>query len=125
MIPGIEKRESLDLAISGVSVPTESSAVNIAQLLMPDRITGGRLAFKQPKRLEDGKLDKAECFRVEGMWQRRPITVWIDKKSYPVRRIDEPRKFDTFRTERTTTYDPTINDKIADKMLEFGVTAPK
>lgn len=48
-----------------------------------------------------------------------PITLWIDKKSYLVRRIDEQATFDTFRTQMTTTYEPVIDGEIADKLLEF------
>ena len=56
---------------------------------------------------------------MEGNYVDNPITLWIDKKSYLVRRIDEQAKFNNFRTDQTTTYDPTIDGKITDKMLEF------
>jgi len=42
-----------------------------------------------------------------------------------VRQIDEQMKFDNFRTEQTTTYDPTIDKEITDKMLEFDPPAHK
>ena len=82
-------------------------------LRLGDRRFGGHLAR------EDDSLDAVECFRVAGRYAHNPIEVWIDKKSYQVRRIDERMKFDDFRTEQTTTYDPTIDEKIADKLLEF------
>ena len=118
--PGIEKAKSLHLAVAGATGVSGGSAHVIPALLLPDVVGGANLtAITDVKRAEDGKLDKAECFRVEGKFGKQPITLWIDKKSYLVRRIDEQTTFDTFRTEQTTTYDPTINDKIADKLLEI------
>jgi hypothetical protein len=36
-----------------------------------------------------------------------------------VRKIDSQTKFTDFRTETTTTYEPVIDEEIADKLLEF------
>jgi hypothetical protein len=43
----------------------------------------------------------------------------IDKKTFLVRRIETQSKFDNFRTEQRTTYDPAIDGAITDKMLKF------
>jgi RNA polymerase sigma factor (sigma-70 family) len=123
--PGIDKPESLDLPLGGAAGVSGNSSLNIPQLLLPDKMGWRRLALTEPKRAEDGKLDKVECYRVEGKYGGNPITIWIDKKSYLVRRIDEEAMFDNFRTEQTTTYDPTIDEKITDKMLEFDAPGPK
>jgi outer membrane lipoprotein-sorting protein len=118
--PGIQKPASLDLALAGGTGVSSSSAHTIPALLMPDKVSGRSLtSITDLKRAEDGKLEKVECFRIDGTYADAPITLWIEKKSYLVRRIDEQRKFDNFRTEQTTTYEPSIEDKIADKMLEF------
>jgi len=123
--PGIDKPESLALALGGAAGVSGNSSLNIPQLLLPDKMGWRRLALTNPKRAKDDKLDKAECFRVEGKYVGNPITLWIDKKSYLVRRIDEQAKFDNFRTERTTTYDPIIDKEITEKMLEFDPPVPK
>ncbi len=123
--PGIDKPKSLDLALGGAAGVSDYSSLNIPQLLMPDKMGWRRLALTEPKRTKDGKLDKVECFRVEGKYGRNPITLWIDKRTYLVRRIDEQAKFDNFRTEQTTTYDPTIDKKITDKTLDFDPPVPK
>jgi len=73
----------------------------------------------EAKKIDDAKLDKADCFRVQGKQGADPMTLWIDKKTFLVRRIDTEHKFDNFRTEITTTYDPLIDGEITDKMLEF------
>jgi outer membrane lipoprotein-sorting protein len=124
--PGIEKPESLNLALGAAVGVSSFSSNNIPALLLPDKVNPRRLLMlTEPKRAEDAKLDKVECFRVEGTFGGNPITLWIDKKSYLVRRIDEQAKFDNFRTEQTTTYDPTIDEQITDKMLKFDPPAPK
>ena len=123
--PGIEKPKSLALALGGAAGVSSNSSLSVPQLLLPEKMGWRRLALTDPKRAKDGKLNKAECFRVEGKYGGNPITVWIDKKTYLVRRIDEQAKFDDFRTEQTTTYEPIIDKKITDKMLEFDPPAPK
>jgi len=73
------------------------------------------------KRVEDAKLDKVDCFRIEGNGHRADssMTLWIDQKTFLVRRIDEQNKFDDFHTVDTTTYDPVTDEEIPDKKLEF------
>jgi hypothetical protein len=94
-------------------------------LLLPDKMGWRRLALTEPKRAKDGMLVNVDCYRVEGKYGGNPITLWIDKKTYLVRRIDEQAMFPDFRTEQTTTYDPIIDRKITDKLLEFDPPAPK
>jgi len=120
--PGIEKPKSLGLALGGATGVSGSSACRIPSMLLGE--TWGNLSLtRDAKRAEDGKLDKVDCFRVEGKYGKQPITLWIDKQSYLVRRLDERKTFDTFRIEQTTTYDPTINEKIVDRMLAFDSPA--
>jgi RNA polymerase sigma factor (sigma-70 family) len=128
--PGVEKPESLALALGGAAGVSSLSSLNIPQLLLPDKMGRSRLVLAEPKRAEDAKLGKVDCFRVEGKFganpmRRQRLLLWIDKKTYLVRQIDEQALFDDFRTEQTTTYDPTIDGKIADKLLEFDPPAPK
>ncbi len=49
----------------------------------------GDLDLIDPKQIEDGKLQNVECFRLEYNFRDEQITLWIDKQSYLVRRIDE------------------------------------
>jgi outer membrane lipoprotein-sorting protein len=122
----LQKPESLGLALAGATGVSGGSAHTIPALLLPDEVGGRRLTdIKELRRAEDGKLEKVECFRIEGKYAGVPTTLWIDKKSYVVRRIDEQEKFDNFRTEETTTYEPIIDEKITDEMLEFAPPVQK
>ena len=117
--PGIEKPASLGLAVGGAAGVSGLSSKTIPALLLPNKLGGNLTVMTDPKRVEDGTLSKVECFRIEGKYGSQPFTVWIDKKSYLLRRIDERTAFDKFRTEQTTTYDPTINKNVAGRLLEF------
>jgi outer membrane lipoprotein-sorting protein len=117
--PGVEKPESLGLALAGATGVSGSSAHTVPALLLPKEVEGRRLTdMSEAKRIDDAKLDKVDCFRIEGKFGGSPTTLWIDQKSFLVRRIDSQKKFDDFRTE-TTTYDPAIDEEIPNKKLEF------
>lgn len=118
--PGVEKPASLGLALAGATGVSGGSAHTVPSLLLPNEVGGRRLtALSEAKRAEDTTLDKAECFRVEGKYVDSHTTLWIDKKTFLVRRIDASKRFANFTTEETTTYAPTINEEIPDGALEF------
>jgi outer membrane lipoprotein-sorting protein len=117
--PGIEKPESLVFALGAAVGVSGSSSTTVPALFLPDKVGGSLTVLTEAKRIEDAKLDKADCFRVQGKFVASLMTVWIDKKTFLVRGIDTQNQFDNFRTEDTTTYDPMIDGEITDKMLEF------
>lgn len=124
--PGIETPESLHLALGAANGVSGGSSLTIPALLLPDELGGGMLMhIAGAQCLDDGSFEDHDCFRVEGQYGGHPITVWIDKKSHLVRRIDEQAKINDFRTETTTTYDPSIDQIIADERLEFNPPVTK
>jgi outer membrane lipoprotein-sorting protein len=118
---GLEKPKSLDSAVAGVVGVSGGSAHTVPALLLPNDVTGRRLTdMTEAKRVEDSKLGKVDCFRIEGNFVKdHPITIWIDKKTFLVRRIDSRQKFAAFCTEETTSYDPVFDEEIPDRKLEF------
>ena len=123
--PGVETPNSLGLALAGATGVSGGSAHTIPALLLPEEVGGRLTEITDAKRIDDAKLGKAYCFRMQGTYGASPLTLWIDKKTSLVRRIDTQNKFANFRTEQTTTYDPLIDTEITDKMLEFNVAKPK
>ncbi len=118
--PGIKNPESLGLALAAATGVSSGSAHTVPALLIPDEVGGRRLTdITEAQRIEDAKFDKVDCFRIQGQSVGSPMTIWVDKKTFLVRKIDSQRKFDDFRTERTTTYEPVINGKISDETLKF------
>ena len=119
-VPGIEKPVTLRLAIAKATGVSGGSASRITAMLMPDELGGwGGVQIKDPKRLKDGKIEDLDCFRLEGERGNQPMTLWIDKKEYLVRRIDQKMQFANYRVEQTTTYKPVLNGKITPAMLKF------
>lgn len=119
--PGIQKPESLSLALSGATGVSSGSAHTVPVLLLPDEVGGGRITdMTQTRRIEDAKFEKVECFRIESENGKRNTMLWIDKKTFLLRRIDERKGFDNFRTERMTTYGPVIDKEIPEELLEFN-----
>jgi outer membrane lipoprotein-sorting protein len=119
--PGIGKTKPLGLAIAGATGVSGGSAHTVPAMLLPDEIRGIRLyQLKDAKRIEDAKVGKFDCFRVQGEEADTKATLWIDKGTFLLRMIYEEHQCDTFRTETTTTYHPMINGPIDDKLLAFS-----
>ena len=117
--PGIKKPESLEGALEAATGVSSRSTITVPIMLIPDEFRGRRLTnITEAERIEDAKFDEVDCFRIQGS-VGSPMTIWVDKKTFLLRRIDSQTKFDDFRTEQTTTYEPVINGKIPDKMLKF------
>jgi hypothetical protein len=116
---------------------------------MPDRIRGEKLTdLGELKRLEDARLDGIECYRVQGQVvvtpeekERRhreaiertgeapeeveqgPQTLWVEKGSFLLRRIEQQDRFSTFRTDDVTTYEPRVGVRITEDQLRFDPPA--
>ena len=117
----LETKESLDLALAGATGISGGSAHLIPSMLIPKEVSGRKLSeFTRAWREKDGTLDASACFRVTLIQDQWWQLLWIDKKSYLVRRIDERRNFSTFYSLQTTTYSPIINEPVTDLMLEFN-----
>ena len=119
--PGIEKRVSLGIALAEATGVSGGSAHTIPALLLPEEVGGRRLTdVKEAKRVDDAKVDEVECYCIRGKCADSPITLWIEKTTFLVRRIDSETKTPKLCAEETTTYNPVIDGEITDKMLEFN-----
>jgi outer membrane lipoprotein-sorting protein len=119
--PEVRKGESLGMALAAATGVSSGSAHTIPALLLPAEVEGRRLTdITEARRMDDARLDDVECFRIEGKLAQSPATLWIDKSSFLVRRLDERHQLPTFSTEETTTYDPVINGEIGEEMLAFA-----
>ena len=131
--PEINTEPSLAHALAACTGISGGSAHTIPALLLPAEIAGRKLIhMTKLKRLADGWLNEngeaveaetAEglaCYRIQGLYAEAPMTVWIDKGTLMVRRIDRRRQHDGFRTETTTTYIPVLNHLIPEDFLAFN-----
>ena len=86
---------------------------------MPNELSGWKLTeLQELSRLPDALLGQVGCFRVQGKVQGSTETLWLDKVSSLVRRIDEILP-PGLRTQ-TTTYAPVIDENISSDLLLFS-----
>jgi hypothetical protein len=119
--PGVNSEESLSLAISGFGGISGGSSSTIPSLLL-DRKDNPRLTdLTEPALLPDADLGGVSCYRIDGKDSLDDVqSLWIDKSTLLVRRIEEKRTFPDFRTEETTTYEPEINVAVGAQDLDFN-----
>ena len=110
VMDAVEEEESLEFALAGATGISSGSAHTIPSLLL-----------NETNSFSDARLDGVPCYRVEGKNQQGDVeSLWIDKATHLVRRIDTGDRFPDFRTEETTLYYPQINIDIPPEELEFN-----
>jgi len=115
---GVQTVDSLEIAVAGATGVSARTAHTIPALLMPNEIGGRRLSeLSSLSRLPDEAVGPTPCYRIQGHVAGSTQTIWLEKTSYLVRRIEEvlPPGLGT----RTTAYYPVLNDSIADDLLAF------
>ena len=119
-----ETPRSLDFGVAGATGVSSGSAHTIPALLLPDQITGAKLAAMiDLTRLPDETLDGTPCFKLHGKYGfgEQPTTLWLEKATYLIRRIGD----DTDLRGMATVYRPEVNQEVPAKELEFNApTAP-
>ena len=135
--PGVNRPATVSRALAGATGGSQGTAHRIPSMLRPDpSAPKSALELSYARRIEDGEVDGFVCFRIRGQSIMTPrtlgsgensivlsensSTIWIDKQSYLVRRVDESNVYDSFRTETVTTYHPEINVEIPSEQLAFG-----
>jgi hypothetical protein len=118
--PGVTKLESLGMALSAATGVSGGSAHTIPALLFADEVGGRRLTdVAEARRVEDAALGTVECVRIQGRYADRPVTLWLEKATFLIRKIELKWEFDTFFIEETTTYDPVVNGEVTEALLAF------
>lgn len=115
------KHDSLNNAVASAAGVSNGSAITVPGMLMPNEITWRRaIRVNQPKRIDDDIVDSTDCYRVQDLILGAiPTTLWIDKKTFMLRKIYREQTFDDFRTEERTTYKPILNGEVENDLLEF------
>jgi outer membrane lipoprotein-sorting protein len=134
--PGVRRPESLQAALGIAAGISGGSSVRVPGLLLPKAVGEGAPLIGA-ERIEDGVDRGVPCFRIRGRSRKTPyaltmrgkpvtvqdesVTLWIDRATFLLRKVEEMRTFDTYRSESTTTYTPEINVEIPAAQLEFNV----
>jgi outer membrane lipoprotein-sorting protein len=116
--PGVQNPPSLGRGIAGATGVSGGSAHTIPSLLLSDEIGGRKLtSMTDVTRLPDEEFNNTPCFKLQGTFANQPTTLWLEKKTYIIRRIAE----ETALTRDTTVYWPEVDKEIPAKELEFNV----
>lgn len=120
-----ETPPSLDMGLAGATGVSGGSAHTVPVLLLPGVVTGRSTKdMTVVTRLSDVDCGSSVCSRVEGVYAGRKRTLWIDLKSYLLRRVEFSTAFPKFHTQETTTYEPAVDETIPMEVLEFNPPHP-
>ena len=134
--PGVRHPGSLQEALAPAAGISGGSSIRVPGLLLPEAIGEGPLVVA-PERLADDVDRGVSCIRIAGKGRKTPyamatgattsvtvldesLTLWIDRATYLLRKVEEKRTLETYRSESTTTYTPEINVVLPAADLAFG-----
>jgi hypothetical protein len=134
--PGVRHPGSLQEALVPATGISGGSSVRVPGLLLPEDIDEGSLLLS-PERIEDAVDRGVACIRIKGKGRKTPyalptgptrsvtvldesVTLWIDRATSLLRKVEENRTFETYHSESTTTYTPEINVEVPAADLAFG-----
>jgi hypothetical protein len=115
-----KKEESIGMAVTRATGISYGLAHNIAAFLMPSDVSGRFLTLiENRRRISDAKQNGQDCFRVCGLYGSSQATLWIDKKSFLIVRLDFFEEDSQCSRETKIIYHPTVNQEIPAKDFEF------
>lgn len=132
--PGVKSTRSLSTAIARATGVSYGTASYVPSLLLRNQIRPlkGRITeLIELGPIEEGMLNGVECYRIRGMHGHvenlralnlplNPLTIWIEKKSFLIRRVDDEVDLGDTHIQQTVLYNPSINRKVDDSLLEFN-----
>lgn len=138
-VQGGERRvTSLAEALGAASGVSAGASLRVPGLLLPDRLGEG-FFLGAPERLEDEPVDGVTCYRIRGLGRQTPfslvtgstsaivederVTVWIDRGTSLLRRIEERRVLSTYSTVTVTSYEPAVDRQLTAEQLAFDPPA--
>jgi hypothetical protein len=133
--PGVRLSESLQQGLDAASGISNGASLRVPGMLLPAEVGSGP-PLVGPERIADEAIGEASCFRLTGKSRATPytetsgagmvtvkdetITLWIDRATYMLRKVEEARTLDTYRSTRTTTYTPEVNVDVPADQLAFN-----
>jgi hypothetical protein len=132
--PGIRGVESLKEALGTASGISGGSSTRVPSLLLPRQVGEGP-PLATADRIDDGTDRGVACFRIKGRPRAVPytvttgghvltvqdetVTLWIERSTFLLRKVEERKDYGSYTSETVTTYDPEIDVEIAPAELTF------
>ncbi len=124
--------ESLSAGLATAAGISAGASTRVPGLLMPGDVSDG-LFVAEAERLADEEERGVACHRVRGRGRATPyvlttgsgavtvedeqITLWVDRASFLLRKVEERRTLSTYRTVTVTLYEPEVNVPIPEEEL--------
>jgi outer membrane lipoprotein-sorting protein len=134
--PGVRRPASLQEALGIAAGISGGSSIRIPGLLLPKDVGQGA-PLVGAERIEDGVDRGVPCVRIKGKSRKTPysltvggrtltvqdesVTLWIDRATFLLRKVEEAKTFDTYRSQSTTVYTAELNVEIPAAELDFNV----
>jgi outer membrane lipoprotein-sorting protein len=138
--PGVRNPGSLYDALTVATGISGGSSTRVPGMLLADEF-GGAPLLVAPERMADAADRGVDCFLIRGKSRQTPytlqmgaqtltvqdetITLWIDKATYLLRKVEEDRTYDTYHEKTVTTYSPEMNVEVPASELAFDAPTPK
>ncbi len=134
LTPAAEVRVSPTLAeaLDSAFAITAGASRRVPGMLLP-RVVGSGVLLVSPERIEDELEGGRWCYKVRGQSRATPyerssgsvtvrveeerVTLWIDRESWLLRKVEEEAKLSTYRSVTTTTYAPELDVDIPPEEL--------
>jgi hypothetical protein len=132
--PGVRAMESLREALGTASGISGGSSTRVPALLLPRQVAEGP-PLATADRIDDGTDRNVACFRIKGRPRAVPytvttgghvltvqdetVTLWIERGTYLLRKVEERKDYGSYTQETVTTYEPEINVDIPTEELTF------
>lgn len=136
--PGVRQAASLQEALGAATGLSGGASDRVPGLLLPREVGAGSRLLR-PERLEDADDRGVTCIRLKGKSRETPysltmgaqvltvqdetVTLWLERVTFLLRKVEEARTYSTYRSNRTTTYTPEINVEIPAAELTFSPPA--
>ncbi len=91
----------------------------VPRALVGDLVTWPK-SLKEPKRIDDIKVEQATWVRIRGQFLTKQTDFWIDRKTYLLRKVENVRQPGDMGIYYSIQYLPEINVAIPEKALEFN-----
>lgn len=136
--PGVRRPASLQEALDAAAGITNDASIRVPGMLLPATVGAGAPLI-DPERVDDEVDRGVACICIRGQSRATPYvvssgsvtatvrdettTLWLDRASLLIRRIEQRRTLDTYTTTITTTYSPELNVDVPLADLAFNPPA--
>ena len=126
-LPGVKTDATFDAGVAAAAATAVSNRASamVPSLLLPGSVASWGLSAMGAMTLGTEPVEGHDCFKIAGKFETNERTLWVDKKSLLLRRVEELMVTDDARTRRTVTYEPAFDEKIDDAQLAPAVPEGK